>query len=59
MYLPNCEITFSMGGAIAVHIAQQELLPSLIGLTVIDVVEGRYIGVPARECFEMLLSNYN
>ncbi|GAB6022521.1 hypothetical protein CHUAL_006628 [Chamberlinius hualienensis] len=30
----------SMGGAIAVHTAHQNLIPSLIGLVVIDVVEG-------------------
>jgi protein phosphatase methylesterase 1 len=29
-----------MGGAIAVHIASANLIPSLIGLAVIDVVEG-------------------
>ena len=29
-----------MGGAIAVHVASQEFIPSLIGLCVIDVVEG-------------------
>lgn len=30
----------SMGGAISVHISDMELIPSLIGVTVIDVVEG-------------------
>lgn len=30
----------SMGGAICVHIAALELVPSLIGCVVIDVVEG-------------------
>merc|ERR1719300_279591 len=29
-----------MGGAIAVHVASQNFIPSLIGLCVIDVVEG-------------------
>lgn len=29
-----------MGGAIAVHVAVKNLLPSLVGLAVIDVVEG-------------------
>lgn len=29
-----------MGGAICVHIASQESIPSLIGCVVIDVVEG-------------------
>jgi len=31
---------FSMGGAIAVHIASRQKLASLAGLIVIDVVEG-------------------
>lgn len=30
----------SMGGAIAVHAAYNQLIPSLVGLVVIDVVEG-------------------
>lgn len=30
----------SMGGAIAIHLAGQNLIPSLIALVVIDVVEG-------------------
>jgi len=30
----------SMGGAIAVHFAHMALVPNLIGITVIDVVEG-------------------
>lgn len=34
-----------MGGAIAVHIGVQNLLPSLVGLAVIDVVEGNRIGL--------------
>ena len=35
-------IFFSMGGAIAVHVGVQGLLgPSLSGLAVIDVVEGK------------------
>lgn len=33
-------IGHSMGGAIAVHIAHMKLLPSLLGIVVIDVVEG-------------------
>ncbi|KAL9973996.1 hypothetical protein ACROYT_G020523 [Oculina patagonica] len=33
-------IGHSMGGAIAVHVGVQRLLPSLVGLAVIDVVEG-------------------
>lgn len=36
-------IFFSMGGAIAVHVGVQGLLPTLIGLAVIDVVEGKQI----------------
>lgn len=30
-----------MGGAIAVHIGVQELIPTLRGVAVIDVVEGK------------------
>ena len=30
-----------MGGAIAVRVAAEQAIPSLIGLVVIDVVEGR------------------
>ncbi|KAJ8298024.1 hypothetical protein KUTeg_024555 [Tegillarca granosa] len=37
---PIILIGHSMGGAIAVHTAQRNLIPSLIGLVVIDVVEG-------------------
>lgn len=33
-------IGHSMGGAICVHIASLDLVPSLIGIAVIDVVEG-------------------
>ena len=33
-------ICYSMGGAIAVHTAVRDLVPSLQGLVVIDVVEG-------------------
>lgn len=33
-------IGHSMGGAIAVHIANMNLIPSLVGIIVIDVVEG-------------------
>lgn len=44
MYQENCPpihlVGHSMGGAIAVHIAYRELLHSLVGITVIDVVEG-------------------
>ncbi|XP_070198027.1 protein phosphatase methylesterase 1-like [Littorina saxatilis] len=37
---PIILIGHSMGGAIAVHVASQNYIPSLIGLCVIDVVEG-------------------
>ncbi|ESO89517.1 hypothetical protein LOTGIDRAFT_234330 [Lottia gigantea] len=37
---PIILIGHSMGGAIAVHVAEKQLIPSLIGLCVIDVVEG-------------------
>lgn len=37
---PIVLIGHSMGGAIAVHVAYEKLIPSLIGLAVIDVVEG-------------------
>lgn len=30
-----------MGGAIAVRVAAEQIIPSLIGLAIIDVVEGR------------------
>jgi hypothetical protein len=29
-----------MGGAVAVHVAAEGLLPSLVGIVVVDVVEG-------------------
>lgn len=31
-----------MGGAIAVRVAAEQILPTLIGLIIIDVVEGRF-----------------
>ena len=37
-----CIISFSMGGAIAVHVSVKGIIPTLIGLAVIDVVEGWY-----------------
>lgn len=37
---PVMLVGHSMGGAICVHIASLELIPSLIGVVVIDVVEG-------------------
>lgn len=40
--LINCvKLFFSMGGSIAVHVGAQRRLPSLVGLAVIDVVEGK------------------
>ena len=37
----NCVLIFtSMGGAIAVHVAAERLLSSLVGIVVVDVVEG-------------------
>ena len=38
---PIVVVGHSMGGAIAIHAAVQFLIPSLAGLVVIDVVEGR------------------
>lgn len=32
---------YSMGGAIAVHTVYRNLIPTVIGLVVIDVVEGK------------------
>ena len=32
-----------MGGAVAVHVAAKQLVTSLIGLAVIDVVEGQSV----------------
>ncbi|XP_077984952.1 protein phosphatase methylesterase 1-like [Glandiceps talaboti] len=37
---PVILVGHSMGGAIAVHTANKDLIPSLIGMVVIDVVEG-------------------
>lgn len=37
---PIMLVGHSMGGAICVHIASLDLIPSLIGCVVIDVVEG-------------------
>lgn len=37
---PIVMLGHSMGGAIAIHVANKDLLPTLIGLIVIDVVEG-------------------
>ena len=38
----DIDVFSSMGGALAVHVAKRDLIPSLIGLAVIDVVEGRH-----------------
>lgn len=40
-------IGHSMGGAVAVHVANSEQLPTLLGLVVIDVVEGTAISALA------------
>lgn len=40
---PIMMIGHSMGGAIAVHTAAANHVPSLLGLCVIDVVEGKFI----------------
>lgn len=39
---PIMLIGHSMGGAIAVHTASSNLVPSLLGLCMIDVVEGKF-----------------
>ena len=39
---PVMLIGHSMGGAIAVHTASANLVPSLLGLCMIDVVEGEF-----------------
>jgi protein phosphatase methylesterase 1 len=39
---PVMLIGHSMGGAIAVHTAAANLVPSLLGLCMIDVVEGKF-----------------
>lgn len=31
-----------MGGAIAVRVAAEQIIPTLVGLIIIDVVEGRF-----------------
>ena len=47
----NCVcLLFSMGGAVAVHVAAKQLVTSLIGLAVIDVVEGQSICVHLSCC---------
>ena len=38
-------IGHSMGGAIAVHIADLKLLNNLVGIIVIDVVEGTFFNI--------------
>ena len=40
---PGCEVILighSMGGALGVHAALKEKIPNLVGIVVIDVVEG-------------------
>ena len=37
-------LNYSLGGALAVRVASKHLVPSLIGMVVIDVVEGKNYG---------------
>ena len=37
-----------MGGSVAVHVAAEGLLPSLVGIVVVDVVEGIQRIFPSR-----------
>ena len=39
-----------MGGAIAVHVAAKLSIPTLVGLAVIDVVEGIYTVLEVSSC---------
>jgi len=49
---PLVMLGHSMGGAIGVHVAVQQLIPSLKGLAVIDVVEGTALdALPAMQSF--------
>lgn len=49
---PIMMIGHSMGGAIAVHTAAANHVPSLLGLCVIDVVEGKFSPlIPIFFCF--------
>ena len=43
IYHLNSSLLISMGGAIAVRVAAAGLVPTLVGLAVIDVVEGKCI----------------
>ena len=40
---PIIMVGHSLGGAIDIHAGVKNLVPSLIGLIVIDVVEGEYL----------------
>lgn len=46
---PVMLIGHSMGGAIAVHTASANLVPSLLGLCMIDVVEGKFANYWPRD----------
>lgn len=48
---PIMIIGHSMGGAIAVHTAAANHVPSLIGLCVIDVVEGNFCATKENRNF--------
>lgn len=53
-----------MGGAIAIHAAADQLLPSVIGLVVVDVVEGKifvvilFFAASFSNCLHLLLCLY-
>lgn len=48
---PIMVIGHSMGGAIAVHTATANHIPSLLGLCVIDVVEGKVFSIGMADLF--------
>lgn len=48
----------SMGGALAVHVAYRELIPSLIGLAVIDVVEGEKSHKNTTKSLKLICQKY-
>ena len=43
LYINRVYNFYSMGGAIAVHIAAKQLISTLVALSVIDVVEGEFL----------------
>lgn len=50
-----CMRSSSMGGAVAVHVAQKRAIPSFAGLVVIDVVEGEYSLYPYARLFTYVI----